>query len=66
MSNFDWQTAVVSLLVAVAAGYLAWRGWRVLRRRAGGCGSCGSCPANGNAQDQAKPLVQLENLTKRR
>lgn len=61
-------------LVALAAGYLAWRGWQVVvRNRAGGCGGggCSVCPGNssrviephaaGHAPAGFVPLDQLED-----
>ena len=40
--NFDWQTPLVFVVTALAAGWLLARAWRKRRRTAaGGCGSAG-------------------------
>jgi hypothetical protein len=40
--NFDWQTPLVLVVTALAAGWLVARAWRKRRRAtAGGCGSAG-------------------------
>jgi hypothetical protein len=40
--DFDWQTPLVFVVTALAAGWLMARAWRKRRREAaGGCGSAG-------------------------
>lgn len=40
----EWQTVIVWCFVALAAAFLAARGWRVLRRQRAKCQShCGGC-----------------------
>lgn len=51
-----WQTLVVLLVVAVAAGVLIRRVWRTAAGRGGGCGSCGECPQE---PEESSSLVQL-------
>jgi hypothetical protein len=64
--TFDWQNAVVLLMVAGAIGFLARRSWLALRQRAKkGCGACGSCAANQTAEG-GKPLVSLDAMLKPR
>ena len=53
-----WQLVVTLAIVAVAAAYLGWRGWRLLRRKSGGCGtSCGGCGTQ--RSDKSPVLVEL-------
>jgi hypothetical protein len=58
------QNLIALAIVAVAAGYLGWRGWKLLAgRKAAGCGSaCGGCPVNNDALPQQKPLVTIKPL----
>jgi hypothetical protein len=52
------QDAIAILIVAIAAGFLARRGWqRFARRQDGACGSCPSCSANDAVP--SKPLVTI-------
>ncbi len=63
---FDWQTVVVTLAVAAAAGWMAWqirRGWRVPTDA--GCGSgCGACAHASRLEDAppAPAFVPLEDV----
>lgn len=43
--SIGWQDILAMAVVAVSAGYLAWRGRRALARRKAGCGACASCPS---------------------
>jgi hypothetical protein len=54
----DWQDFIALSLVALCAGYLAWRGWLVVRRKQRSCGGCNKCPAQ--SLDNGKALVTLE------
>jgi hypothetical protein len=56
--TLDWQQIAALSLVALASGYLALRGWRLLfvRVRAS-CGGCAKCAARPN--DDAPVLTQL-------
>jgi len=57
------QNAFALLIVAAAAGYLAWRTWNLTKRRKqSACGACGSCPSGDNTQAKALPLVTIEPL----
>jgi hypothetical protein len=59
------QTFLALSIVAVAAGYLGWRSWKVVAGRKGaGCGTgCSSCPASENSGlPQQKPLVTIAPL----
>jgi hypothetical protein len=57
--NFNWQELVAAAVVLVAAGYLAYQGWRVLfAGRTDGCGGSCSCP--GKEPPEGKPLVPLD------
>jgi hypothetical protein len=49
--NFDWQTAIVLVVVAACAGYVARLMWQAVAAKRAGCGSCDSCPAGTNAAD---------------
>jgi hypothetical protein len=53
----DVQSMLSLVVVLLAAGYLGWRGVRILQAKsAGGCGSqCGGCPSSADRQ----PLVQI-------
>jgi len=54
------QDAIAILIVAVAAAFLARRGWRhFMRRVSGACGSCVSCPASAST---SQPLVSIAPL----
>ena len=53
-----WQDFIALGLVALCVGYLAWRGWLVVRRKQSGCGGCGNCPSQ--SRDNGKALVTLE------
>jgi hypothetical protein len=52
------QDAIAILIVAIAAVFLARRGWqRFARRQGGACGSCPSCSSSEALQ--SKPLVTI-------
>jgi hypothetical protein len=52
------QDFIAIMIVALAAAFLARRGWqRVAGRRAGACGSCANCSASGTMEP--KTLVTL-------
>jgi hypothetical protein len=56
--NDLWQSAVALSAVALAAGWIARRGWLAWRSAVGGqCGGCGSCAAQAGP-----PTVSLEAL----
>ena len=61
--QFGWQEFVALIVVALAAGYLARRAWRVLiGKKSGGCGTCSSYGTTG-----AKPngeVISIESLVK--
>jgi FeoB-associated Cys-rich membrane protein len=58
------QNAFTLLIVAAAAGYLAWRTWSfVKRRKQSACGGCGSCASGDNTQTKVLPLVTIEPLS---
>lgn len=66
--NLPWQDLIALALVAIAAGYLGWHGWRfIARRRATGCGGgCSGCAAGEKgASVDGKPLVTIERNPKR-
>jgi hypothetical protein len=56
------QNIIALLIVATAAGFLGWRGWKIVaaRKSGGGCGSCGACPNNGEAGLKITPLVTID------
>ena len=56
-----WQDLVALGIVALAAGYIAYCGWRLLlRNRRSACGGCHGC-SPGDAQTSApQQLVSLE------
>ena len=60
------QDVFVWAVIAVAAGYLAWRGWQTFARRgANGCGGCAGQMGSGEDTDRApktKPFVSIDNL----
>jgi hypothetical protein len=42
--QFGWQELVALMVVALAAGYLTRRAWRLVSgKKSGGCGTCSSC-----------------------
>ncbi|HEX3727849.1 MAG TPA: FeoB-associated Cys-rich membrane protein [Pirellulales bacterium] len=45
-----WQNALVLMVVAVAAAYLARLSWQTLGRQQSSCGGCGTCPAHSAAE----------------
>jgi hypothetical protein len=52
------QDVLAILIVAIAAAFLALRGWqRFARRQGGACGSCPSCSSGDSLQ--SKPLVTI-------
>ncbi len=53
----NWQDITALFVVVIAAAYLVWRGWLVLRRRRAGCGACSTCPSD---ESSGKPLVTIE------
>jgi FeoB-associated Cys-rich membrane protein len=63
-----WQLPLVLLLVAAAAGYLAWRAWRTwFGSKARGCGGgCGCAAKPAAAKNGHVTLVPVEQLTLRR
>ena len=58
----DWQDYIALGLVALCAGYLAWRGWLVMRRKQSSCGGCSNCPSP--SLDNGKALVTLDPSSK--
>ena len=53
----NWQLLITLLIVAVSAGYLGRRGFRLLRKKSGACGEeCGGCGTGGSKR---KEVVQL-------
>jgi hypothetical protein len=64
----SWQLAVVALLVAAAALYLARSAWRTWKGAKGGCGGgCGCGTAAPPARENGRPtLIPSEHLTLRR
>lgn len=52
------QTALASVIVAAAAGYLLWRGLRLLRGRKAGCSGGCACPTP--AAPPSGNLIALE------
>jgi hypothetical protein len=62
----DWQIGIVSLIVAVAGGYLARQTWRSWFGAKAGCGGgCGCSTQKGTAPAEGR-LVPPEQLTLRR
>ncbi|MBI1347313.1 FeoB-associated Cys-rich membrane protein [bacterium] len=62
---WDWQTLIVLLCVAIAAGWLGWSTWRsLMRRTTHGCGTaCTGCPQQQTTeQPQAAGFVSLDSL----
>lgn len=57
----DWQTLLVLLAVLLAASYLAYRGWRSLKKPTGCSGGC-CTPSSSRAN---APLISSEQLTER-
>ncbi len=57
----DGQYVVTAGLIALALGYLAWRGWRTTRRA--GCG--GGCGAKAPAAGPAVTFIPADRLTLR-
>ncbi len=57
----DWQLGFVGLVVALAAGHLIWRGFRMLRRDSSrrSCGSCNDCGGS-KADSNGRRIVSLE------
>jgi hypothetical protein len=64
----DWQLISVVLLVAFAAGYVAWKSWRTWRPPKGGCGgSCGCARQTPAAETpRSHNLIPADQLTLRR
>jgi hypothetical protein len=60
--TFDWQNAIVLLIVAGASGYLARRAWQAIAQRRAGCGACSTCPAGEAPADknEGPAVVTLE------
>jgi hypothetical protein len=58
------QDILAILIVAIAASFLARRGWqRFARRQGGACGSCPSCSASDSLH--SKPLVTITPIMSR-
>jgi hypothetical protein len=59
-----WQDIAAIALVAIAAGFVAWRAWLALAaRRTTGCGSgCGKCSADQPRVMQIDTVGQVSNL----
>ena len=58
--NETWQSAIVLIVVVLAAAYLALRSVRIfLRKKAAGCGGCSSCPS-GSAKRGTPQLMSIE------
>jgi hypothetical protein len=59
----DWQLALTFVVIALAGGYLALRGWRTWRGTKGNCsGGCGC------AKSETKPtptIIEAEKLVLR-
>ena len=64
MFGAEIQNLIVLAAVALAVGYLARAGYRVMAKPKGsGCGACGSCPATKANGETAPPgLVSLATL----
>ena len=62
------QLTVVALIVAAAAGYLVWAGWRSLRSSKRACGGGCACSGSTGAAQAAKSirLIPSDQLTLRR
>jgi hypothetical protein len=54
------QDMAALVLVVSAAGYLAWQGWRVVRKKSAGCGGCGSCASTQPRESQ--PFVEAATI----
>jgi hypothetical protein len=62
----DWQLISVVLLVAFAAGYVAWKSWRTWHPPKGGCaGSCGCAKQAPAAEAPPSNLIPADQLTLR-
>ncbi len=58
--NETWQSAIVLVVVALAAAYLLLRSVRIFaQKKAAGCGGCSSCPS-GSAKRAAPQLRSIE------
>ena len=58
--QMDWQTIITGMLITWAAGYIAWRGWRmIVQKKAGGCGTCAKCPSGSKEPEN---LIQIESM----
>jgi len=58
---FNWQLAIVLLVVAAAAVYVGRVLWKSITANSGGsCGSCNSCGTSDEMQPKAKSLVMLD------
>lgn len=64
MLGAEIQNLIALAAVALAVGYLARAGYRVMARPKGsGCGACGSCPVSKTDGETTSPgLVSLETL----
>ncbi|MEK6235535.1 MAG: hypothetical protein N2C14_12575, partial [Planctomycetales bacterium] len=52
VTRLDWQMLITLSLVAVSAGYLAYRGWTALFGHSTGCGtSCSRCPSSSSSKE---------------
>lgn len=58
--EIPWQDIAALILVTLAAGYLALRGWRLFFARRGGqhCNSCGGC-SGGATKELSLILLNL-------
>ena len=60
--HLPWQDLIALALVALAAGYLGWQGWRVFaRRQASACGGGGCSSCNAASTVEGKPLVTISS-----
>ena len=64
MPGFDWQNWVTIGLVAIAAGYLAFRIWPRRSTKSNGCGGgCSSCPSSAGKDGEPR-VVAVEELAR--
>lgn len=60
---FDWQLAVVCVLVAAALIYVGRQTWRTWTGRGGGCGGkCGCSKSNDDRLAKQTPIIPAEEL----